>query len=596
MRIAIGQMNVIAGDIIKNFKKMEEMIIDAKAKNAEIIVFPELCITGKFIGDIFNDINFLEEAIKINDKIKELSNGIGIVFGNVFLDYKNLDNKKNPTKYNAAYFYCDKKEVRKLNGIDGLYLKHKLVNHYIFNDSRYFKSGIKYDRENDLDYGLSPFSFQFQDGKKKIVIGISDELFNDQNNKFYKHNDIDMIINISSDPWILNKELQREDKIKDLIKCSNCNSFVSVNCVGMQNTGKNICLFDGDSKIYDNNLKCVSSYNDSFKEELMVSDLSLESKIKRGDNKLLDALIFACKEVDTQFFNNSLKWIVGMSGGLDSAITSAILTLAINKDRIIGYNMSSKYNSDDTINSAKIQAQKMGISYKEGSIECMVDSTIDTAKSYGYKDVDKGLTLENIQARLRGHLLSTFASLENGVVINNGNKIEVALGYCTLYGDSIGVFSLLGDCTKVQLFDLAKAINIRFSDDVISLKLLPVIDDDKVLWEIAPSAELKNNQKDPMKWFYHDWLIEKILKSNEMSIDKIIKEYDNKTLFENDIKKWVKFYGLDNKENFINDLSWIFKMLENSVFKRIQMPPIVMVSDCAFGSGYNEMQGKVFHK
>ncbi|MEG1463163.1 MAG: NAD(+) synthase, partial [Anaerorhabdus sp.] len=342
--------------------------------------------------------------------------------------------------------------------------------------------------------------------------------------------------------------------------------------------------------VYNGQAECIASCNDAFNEELKIVDLTQIDIEEPVENKLFHALTNAIKQVDKQMFNSKVKWIIGLSGGLDSTINACLLTYALGTSRVIGYNMASQYNSDTTKNNARNLAEGLGIEIREGSIEGVVNATLDTMKEYKYNNADHGLVFENIQARIRGHLLSTFASLEGGVVINNGNKVEVALGYCTMYGDSIGAFSPLGDCTKVQLFELGYLMNKVFNKEVVPTNLLPQIEGDKIKWELPPSAELKDNQLDPMKWFYHDWLISKITEYPGFQVEAICESYLNGSLLNSEMGQWIRYYGLDNPKKFIDDLEWVISTMQKAVFKRLQMPPIVLVSRGSFGNDFRESQ------
>ena len=271
-------------------------------------------------------------------------------------------------------------------------------------------------------------------------------------------------------------------------------------------------------------------------------------------------------------------------------MNAALFAMAIGPERIRGYNMASRYNSETTINNARRLAEKLGIEIREGSIEKINEATKQVLDEYGYTGEKSSLTLENIQARVRGHLLSSFASVEKGVIINNGNKVELALGYLTLYGDSIGAFCPLADLTKVDLFSLAHEINDHFKDEVIPYNLLPEIRGDEIVWEMPPSAELKDNQLDPMKWFYHDYIINKLTEYPTARIEDLMESYLDGSIYDTELGKWIRYYQLDEPRKFIEDLEWVLNTFNRNVFKRYQVPPVVMVSRGAFGNDFRESQ------
>ena len=603
MKIAIAQMNVYAGQPEKNFSIMKEWIAKAKGAKAELIIFPEMCVSGYFLQDKYLDHYFCETLINYNDKILELSEDIGIIYGNlVYHAIANVDKGRDgrPLKSNGAYFCYNKQWVKKTNDeLPGIYIKHLNPDYRIFDDSRYFTSGIDLCLKKDqpIDSLIAPFIFNINKAKYKLGIEICEDMWSEDYpldvTKKYLDQDVDLIVNISCSPWAIGKETSRDKNIVMHVKNSErFVPFIYVNNVGMQNNGKTVMVFDGNSTVYDHHGKRQLSLNDEFTEELKIFELG-ETRVKvNNEYKLLNALTCAIKEFDQQVFAKSVNWIIGLSGGLDSSINAALLVLALGNERVIGYNMASRYNSDMTKNNAQILADNLMIKYHQGSIEKIVEATTLTMQEYGYYDSDKGLSLENSQARIRGHLLSSFASCEKGVVINNGNKIEVALGYCTLYGDTIGALSPLGDLTKVQLFALAKQLNQVFGKQVIPTNLLPELKDEKMLWAMKPSAELKEDQIDPMKWFYHDYLVNKLLEYPTAKIEDIMQAYLDGSIYQSEIGKWLKYYGLDKPQAFIEDLEWLLKTISLNVFKRIQMPPIVMVSRGSFGNDFREAQLK----
>ncbi len=593
MKIAIAQMDIIAGQCELNFNKMKQMITSAKKDRADLIVFPEMSITGYMLQDKWTDSEFLKTVMEYNHRLCGLSEGIGIIYGNVFIDVNATGRDGRVIRYNAAYFCMNKQWVNREHGKAGIYVKHLLPEYRMFDDERYFTSAL--DMGLSHEETCSPFIVEIAGKQIKIGLEVCEDLWSKDYSfdvtKHYLDKNVDLIVNVSSSPWTLNKELSRDKQVQAHYKMNGkFVPFVYANASGMQNTGKTICMMDGNSRVYNEHAECIASCNDAFNEELKVVDLSTIDIEKPVENKLFHALISAIKQVDKQMFNSSVRWIIGLSGGLDSTINACLLTYALGANRVIGYNMASQYNSDTTKNNARKLAEGLGIEIREGSIEGVVNATLGTMKEYKYMNADHGLVFENIQARIRGHLLSTFASLEGGVVINNGNKVEVALGYCTMYGDSIGAFSPLGDCTKVQLFELGYLLNKVFNKEVVPTNLLPQVEGDIIKWELPPSAELKDNQLDPMKWFYHDWLISKITEYPGYQIESICESYLDGSLLNSEMGQWIKYYGLDDPKKFIDDLEWVLSTMKKAVFKRLQMPPIVLVSRGSFGNDFRESQ------
>ena len=402
---------------------------------------------------------------------------------------------------------------------------------------------------------------------------------------------MDFIINISSSPWTLNKEQSRVKRIQEHVAFHQDKMvpIIYVNAAGMQNNGKNVLVFDGDSTIYGKDGKIQAECPDNFEQYLGVFDLHQYYPQAVQKDKLLNALVHAIREFDKQLLKGKTSWIIGLSGGLDSSVNAALLVLALGKHRVIGYNMASRYNQAKTKSIAAESAERLGIEYHEGSIEALVQSTVDSLKDYDI-DAVEGLAFENIQARIRGHLLSSFASYKGGVICNNGNKVECALGYATLYGDTIGALSPLGDCTKMDLFHLAKRLNELFDSEVVAYDLIPTIENDTIQFGLAPSAELRTNQLDPMKWVYHDWLVQYFTQYPSHHFIEWLEIYLNDQWQSLEIAPWMRYYKLDEPKNFVEDIQWFMKAWHFAVFKRIQFPPIVTVSRGSFGYDYRESQ------
>jgi len=360
--------------------------------------------------------------------------------------------------------------------------------------------------------------------------------------------------------------------------------------VGIRDLGKKVVSFDGGTSVSGDDVEPLCLLDNTFREDFALVDFATAIPVKKtGPASMLDALIHGLRRFDEQALPFMPKWIIGLSGGLDSAITAALLVMAFGSNRVIAYNMATRYNSDTTRSNAASISQTLNIEMRNGSIEDLVVCLGSTLVQYGYApDALRGVVLENAQARTRGNLLSTFAALENGVVVNNGNRIECALGYATLYGDAIGALAPIADLTKVQLFDLAWQINERMGVEAIPQNLLPKQTSDGLIWQTRPSAELANGQYDPMKWFYHDWLITNLqgddggsARSIPEAACEIMERYLHARLLDTPIGSWIKFYGLDEPRLFADDLHWIVTSMQRAAFKRVQAPPYLALASPA---------------
>jgi NAD+ synthase (glutamine-hydrolysing) len=395
----------------------------------------------------------------------------------------------------------------------------------------------------------------------------------------YLKQGVDLLINISASPWTLDKEKSRQDQIKKHAKVP----FIFVNKVGADNNGKNVVLFEGGSMVYNANGELTIQANEKAEPELLIANLS-EKKLRPSDpQKLYTMLKKGIAYFDEQLFQKKVPWIIGVSGGIDSAVSLALLTEVVGKERVYAYSLPTSFNQEATRANAKHLATTLGVHFQEIPIQKMVDAFL------AIQPQADDLTKENIQARVRGSVLMNLAAEKKGVVINNGNKIEIALGYTTLYGDTIGALAPLGDLTKLQISELASGINLRWQKEVIPQNLIATMVNGVPQFTLQPSAELKTNQVDPMKWGYHDWLIHELLSFPSLAPERMLTMFQQKT-FPKAVKTLLQHYGLDQPKAFIADLEWVLTLWNRSYFKRVQMPPNIIVSKGAFGYDYREAQ------
>lgn len=615
LAIAIGQMDVVTGHPTDNFETMKRMVACAKREGAQLVVFPEMCVGGYFLADKWTDEDYVDYLASFNDRVRELSDGIGIIFGNVertYLDSKTRGKDGRRARYNMAFFAHNRQWVPRehkqelpapaAERIAGRYIKTLLPSYRMFDDERYFVSALEdaaYHSELDFaDTYAAPFVFTVGGETYRIGLEICEDLWSGDyacnQTARYVEAGCDAIINISASPWTMNKDAGRTKRVREHTRqLGHIVPLLYVNTVGMQNTGKNVLAFDGGSTVYGPDGAVLARCRDDFAEDLRVVSLARPGTVTPSDpDKVLDAIVATLRRFDAQIFPFKPKWIIGLSGGIDSSITASALRMALDDpDRIVGYNLATRYNSDVTKANAYNLAQALGIRLVNGSIEEVVDATQRVLSLYGYEpDQVSGLAQENVQARLRGHMLSTFAQIEGGVIMNNGNKVEIMMGYATLYGDSIGAISPIGDLTKVQLFDLARAINRRFGFEAVPENLMPEETENGFMWETMPSAELKDDQRDPMKWFYHDWLVHQLVDYPGYGTERVMRAYLKNKLADTEAGKWIRYYGLEDPQAFIEDLEWVLRQMRISVFKRIQMPPNITLSRGSFGFDFRENQ------
>ncbi len=372
--------------------------------------------------------------------------------------------------------------------------------------------------------------------------------------------------------------------------------------VGILNRGNKVVTFDGGTSIYNKEGELSAHLRDDFESDFEIISFSHYEKKEDYTSpyyKLMECLIKTLRRFDEQVITTKPKLVIGLSGGLDSAVVAALLVKAFGPKRVIAYNMTTEFNSKSTRANASQIAQCLGIECMSGAITDLVATTELVVEQFGYGGKDNvilsGSILENVQARVRGHLLSTFAAIEKGIAVCNGNRIEGAFGYSTLHGDIMGGIAPLANLTKVQIIELAHTINGSFKKEVIPLNLLPKESKDGYVWKTMPSAELYENQKDPMKWFYHDWLIQELfdVEDFDAAACSIMERYLESNLLDTDISKWVHFYHLDDPEKFIEDFDWVLSTVQKNVHKRLVLPPVITVSSPVAIRRSIETQGEI---
>jgi len=625
--ISLAQMDVIPGEPRLNVDKMISIVQKAKQKSVDLICFPEMCIGGYLLGDKFLEDSYCEELMSYNDELLNVSDNIAICYGNIYVD-KNNDgyhpNKDGRSrKYNAVYVIQNGNYVERVkeNGIlpVGIQPKTLLPNYRFFDDERYFFSlaDVAMDFNKELKDLLSPFLISL--GNKKVPIGM--ELCEDLWCRDYRcceepinitkiliEAGAQKIVNLSASPWTFMKNNARDRRVKYLQEKSY--SFVKyyyVNCVGVQNNGKNIITFDGGSTVYnEKGDPCILS-NKGWEEDLMIIDkkASFLSKKREVGNTIREKYkaIYNGLKRSKNIFGDDPSFVIGLSGGIDSSLVATLLVLAFGKEKVIGVNMPSKYNSDKTKEAARILAQNLNIKYLVLPISDMVKVNSSTLEKDGQELSE--FNLENVQAKIRGtSILSNLSAKYKCFFTNNGNKVEIALGYATLYGDWGGAISPIGDLTKTEVVEMCQYIN----DEVFGNEIIPKLLFPDSLWrfnqnQIEPTAELKNNQVDPMKFGYHCKLLEAATNYQKKSIEDIMGWYLEGVLHKKlGISKDLMIrWGIDDPQEFIRDLEWFYDTIQKNVFKRVQAPPIILTSKSSYGYDIREsilpiLKTKKFYK
>lgn len=534
MKIALAQLNYHIGNFDGNFAKMQDAVVKAKQENADLICFGELASCGYPPRDFLEFRDFIRQSMDLINKLCELSSDIAILVGaptvNPEIEGKDL--------FNSAFFLYDKK-------VQSITHKALLPNYDIFDEYRYFEPNRKFEIQ------------QFKG--KKIAITICEDIWNLGNeNPLYTicpldeimDQQPDFILNISASPFSYEHAQDRLHVIRANVLKYRIPIFY-VNCVGAQTD----IVFDGGSAVLSGDGLCYEELP-FFVEDQHYFELDevLKGGINREQEKNEIELIHKALVLGIRDYFSKMgfsKAILGLSGGIDSALTACLAVDALGKDQVRVLLMPSQYSSEGSVLDAKDLAENLGIQYDIIPIADVFEEYNSTLKPY-FKNLPENVTEENLQARIRGMLLMAFSNKFSSILLNTTNKSEMAVGYGTLYGDLCGGLAVLADVYKTQVYQLSNYINREKT--IIPLNSI----------QKPPSAELKPGQKDSDS--LPDYNI----------LDKILYQYIERHQGPKEIIRM----GFDS-ELVLRTL----RMVNKAEFKRYQSPPVIRVSSKSFGLG-----------
>jgi len=534
MKIAIAQLNYIIGDFDHNLAAMREAVSEAKAKKADLVVFAELAVCGYPPRDFLEFEDFISRCTEVVDELAKLSTDIAIIVGGPAVNPV----KEGKDLFNCAYFLNN-------GAIQQVAHKALLPTYDVFDEYRYFEPAVSFE------------NIEYQG--KKIALTICEDIWNIGNeNPLYTicpmdhlvKGKPDFMINISASPFTYDKAEERIRIVRENVAKYGVPMFYC-NHVGAQTE----LLFDGASLVV-NSKGVVVDEMVYFQEALSVYDLdeveaATEDIVQPKDQIALihDALVMGVRDYFTKL--GFKKAILGLSGGIDSAVTLAIAAEALGPENVLSVLMPSQYSSDHSVNDSIELCENLGSPYKTIAIKGMYDAfMVELEQHFDGKPFN--VAEENIQARSRAVLLMALSNKHGYILLNTSNKSEAAVGYGTLYGDMAGGISVIGDVYKTLVFDLARYMNRN--GEVVPLHIITK----------PPSAELRPNQKDSDSLPEYDVL------------DEILELY----IEDHQGPKEIVAKGHDPAL-----VSRILKLVNRSEYKRHQTPPMLRVSPKAFGSG-----------
>jgi len=537
MKITIAQLNPTIGDFSGNLKKAGNAMQTARKDGADLVVFPELFLTGYPPRDLLERNDFIQNAknallqlIADSRQVPDLAVICGTVLSNNGSLKKQLSNAAVVIHNGKLVFSQD---------------KSLLPTYDVFDETRYFVSSQQYQ--------------VYHWKNEKIGLTICEDAWNDPELFFHGRYSFDpveelvrknasIIINLSASPFHIQKEALRYRLIQNHVKKHHV-AFLLVNQVG----GQDELIFDGRSMVFHSSGE-LQNILPAFKEHIETIDLNAKKRTLSFNQapeieSVYQALTLGLRDYLMKCGIHQV--VIGLSGGIDSSLVACIAKEALGSENVLGIAMPSMYSASDSLRDASILADNLKISFLNISIKEIYDSYMQSLKDF-FSETLLDATEENIQARIRGNILMAVSNKFGYIPLATGNKSELSVGYCTMYGDMSGGLSVIGDVPKTMVYQLARFIN--HDKEIIPENVLTR----------APTAELKPDQKD-----------QDTLPPYEI-LDRIIDLYvDQMRSYQEIVDQ-----GLDP-----DTVQWVIQTISKNEYKRRQAAPVLKVTSKAFGTG-----------
>jgi NAD+ synthetase len=570
MRITMAQINTTPNDFAGNFRKIQDGVEAALRDNADVVVFPEATLSGYLVKDLVYTSGFIERNIKYLNQVATLTatNDLTVIVSYIDRNYKGVG---KPFRTMAA--------VVQHGVVVTTYQKHLLPFYDVFDEGRYYEPGT------DICV------FNIKGAKCGIVIcedawndkGQDDYCYEDNPISKYRDIKVDYLFSLNSSPYANNKPKHRIEMLKEISSafydCGKGTNIIYVNQIG----GQDELVFDGHSCIINSDGNLHYYMQNDFDPKMNGDTYAtVDVPINCGGGPLIDCkfeednLKMILLGLRDYIVKSGFKTVVlGSSGGVDSALVAALATLAIGKENVHCIMMPSCYSSEGSVKDAKELHKRLGcnehlvpidnipfenyLNQKFGFIEPNLDGITTTAQTYNQVVDYNKVADENLQARMRGQIVMHFSNATGALAIGTGNKTELAVGYCTLYGDMANTFNPIGDMYKMDVRGMCHQINNLFGN------IIP-----EIILTKAPSAELKPGQTDEASLLPYP-ILDNIVK---LYIESYITDYDS-------------YCKLTNEERRASekDYARIARLIYLSEFKRRQAAPTIKLSKVAFGTG-----------
>ncbi len=552
LRIAQAQINTTVGNFSGNAEKIVQSIASSRNQKVDIITFPELSVCGYPPEDLLLKRDFLQDNMEALQSIKSHAKDIAVIVG--YADYH------EGKVYNAAALLHD-------GALVAVYHKMELPNYGVFDEKRYFQPGYRHP--------------VFEMAGVRFTITICEDIWIAEgiSEQIARRSSADIVFNISASPFHAGKSGMRLHVATRFTQKTGSALFFN-NLTG----GQDELVFDGGSFVMDSKGSVISRAA-RFREELLITDLEIPAgrhvsnpESPKWDSAALVSLnmqphlraektqpgmagensrleeIYEALMLGTRDYvlkNGFTKVLIGLSGGIDSALTAAIAVDALGVENVVGVTMPSQYTSRETFSDAEKLAENLHIRLITAPIRDIYQSYLDAGETI-LDSAQHGIAHENIQARIRGNILMALSNRYGWLVLTTGNKSEIAVGYCTLYGDMAGGFAVIKDVPKTLVFDLSRYVNHRKGMEIIPETTIAR----------PPSAELRPDQKDEDSlppYSVLDPILEAYVEKDESSLEIIDAGFDAEIVHK------------------------VLRLVDLNEYKRRQAPPGVKITPRAFG-------------
>ncbi len=575
-RVSLSQINPRSGDIAANTRKILNGIEVAKNQQCDLVVFPEMCLTGYCLDEklLINREFLRANKETLIQQVLPATEEIAAIVGFIDFDEQRTGPDRRLVRYNAAAVIQNGRLLQVVH-------KRLLPAYRYFDDKRYFTEGQE----------VEPVLLQTREGTISVGVLICEDLWDEKYEfkpcEIYREKGVDYLFTINASPFVGSRPGSEDGKrfVRKRILQQQIQShgipIAYVNTVGIGDNGKNIIPFDGMSLAYDRTGQRVAVLSQFVEDQQTVCfeegrAQPVGTPPFDRESEIYQALVMGVSDY-YQKVGIFKKVLEAVSGGIDSALGTAIAFDAVGPELLSVYNLPSKHNSQTTQELARQLAENFELDYHVVPIQAMVDRVREDFESYLHP-IRLSVTKENLQARIRGLIMMAESNDQEALLLTNGNETEIALGYATLYGDMVGGLSVIGDLPKPDVYRLARWVNKKHERSMIP----------EGIFQTPASAELRPEQVDPFDYSVVGPMVSDFVEKG-LSPGDLIRQFEDKTLnADRYVSDGQSVYERYQAFEFGELAVDIFHKLNGSVYKRLQGAPIIVVSGRAFGFDLRE--------